>query len=126
MFNSPGATRATIIHDVTEDTNLQDSVATGSITVSDIRVGQTSLKTTMRSAAEGPGTQSRVAQIFDYRYRDAISWRRRWPRRQACGRADEPSSIAAVPTLGHKPERLSPIHDRLRALYRPREPQRIT
>jgi hypothetical protein len=35
MFNSPGATRATIIHDVTEDTNLQDSVATGSITVSD-------------------------------------------------------------------------------------------
>jgi hypothetical protein len=109
MSDSPGATRATIIHDITEDTNLQDLVANGS-------VGRASLKTTVTSAAGNPGNTDpcgkRVAQIIGHRYCDAIPWRRHW------------FGYSYVP-LGHKPERLSPIHDRSRAPCRQRDPQRI-
>jgi hypothetical protein len=61
MSDSPGATRATIIHDITEDTNLQDLVANGSVGISDVRVGRASLKTTVTSAAGNPGTQTHAA-----------------------------------------------------------------
>jgi hypothetical protein len=61
MSDSPGATRATIIHDITEDTNLQDLVANGSVGISDVRVGRASSKTTVTSAAGNPGTQTHAA-----------------------------------------------------------------
>jgi hypothetical protein len=90
MCNSPGATRATNTHDITEGIYLQDLVA-AKATAIDVRPGQGSLKGSSNTAA----TRTDLADDIAMQYRGAGDGSVAMPCRDAASLqpANKPSAI---------------------------------